>query len=535
MKSISLRKKLITFVVIPVIICTSLVVVLSSIKIYKQGINNLIDKSNTILNLNILEFTYNHFNGNTVVNMDAEEALNDITTNIDKTTGQYTFRISSPNPTDNKYQSTESDLQFIKKLANENINEITHINKKTNELLVIRPVYMSESKGCLECHENSNNTLYGNLRGIFMVSSNMQQIQNEVKLSILENSIVGLIIMLIAIGAAIYLASTFTKPIVHLKQITEKLAQGDLEQTVHVSTNDEIGIIGKAFNKLINSLKKTAEFSYEIGKGNYNTEFNILSEKDTIGKSLLSMRESLIDAQEREKERKTKEKQENWTNQGIAKFSEILRTDSNNIETLAENFIINLVNYINAAQGGLFILNENNGDAEYELKGAVAFNRKKALQKSFKPGDSLVGRCAFEKLTIFITDVPENYANITSGLGDANPRCILLVPAIMDDKVYGVIELISFNVFEPYMIEFAKMLGENLASTISNTLTNEQTKKLLSQTQEQSERLNAQEEEMRQNLEELQATQEEMKRKEMDLTQENISLKNKIDELTNNS
>jgi len=362
-----------------------------------------------------------------------------------------------------------------------------------------------------------------------MVASEMEPIQKQVNASIIQNSFAGFIIMIVAIILGYYIASLFTKPIVELKNITEHLAKGDINYKFNHESKDEIEVIAIAFNKLLLALNKTAEFSNEIGKGNYNHEYKILSDKDTIGKSLLSMRDNLKIAQNNEEDRKEKERLENWANQGIAKFGEILRSDANNMENLALNFIQNLVKYLDIVQGGLFVLNEENpNEIVYELKGAVAFDRKKKLQKNIALGEGLVGRCAFESLPIILTDVPDNYINITSGLGDANPTSILLIPSVLNNKVYAVIELVSFENFNDFEIKFVINIGENLASTIANIKTNIQTQKLLEETSFQREELSAKEEEMRQNLEELQATQEEMKRKELELTKLNEELQSKL-------
>ena len=153
---------------------------------------------------------------------------------------------------------------------------------------------------------------------------------------------------------------------------------------------------------------------------------------------------------------------------------------------------------------------------------------KRNYKKNIALGEGLVGRCAFESLPIILTDVPDNYINITSGLGDANPTSILLIPSVLNNKVYAVIELVSFENFNDFEIKFVINIGENLASTIANIKTNIQTQKLLEETSFQREELSAKEEEMRQNLEELQATQEEMKRKELELTKLNEELQSKL-------
>jgi transcriptional regulator with GAF, ATPase, and Fis domain len=151
---------------------------------------------------------------------------------------------------------------------------------------------------------------------------------------------------------------------------------------------------------------------------------------------------------------------------------------------------------------------------EYDLVAAFAFDRKKFLEKTFAKGQGLVGTCAAEKDVVHLIEIPQEYIEITSGLGGANPNSLLLVPLIIEDEVLGVIELTSFNKFQPHEIELVKRLAQNIASTLRSVKVNARTSELLEKSQEQAEMMAAQEEEMRQNMEEMQATQEEMKRKE---------------------
>jgi len=332
-----------------------------------------------------------------------------------------------------------------------------------------------------------------------------------------------------------YIKKIIQKPLEELKNNIDLSALGILNFEINsrlLHKEDEIGTTAHSFHKLINALNKTAEFSDEIAKNNFTVDYQLLSDKDVIGKSLLNMRESLLKAQEQEKIRMKKEEEENWVNQGIAKFSDILRSNSDNQEQLAVNFIRELVDYLGIVQGGIFIINEDNANEIYfELKAAVAYNRQKLLNKKFRIGESLVGRCAYEKLPIYMTEVPTDYVKITSGLGEANPRSISLIPAVMENKVYAVIELVSFEEFKPYQLKFISRIGENLASTISMVRVHEQTSKLLEESKLQQEELAAQEEEMRQNMEELIATQEQMERRENQLKQILNELENQEGEM----
>ena len=115
-----------------------------------------------------------------------------------------------------------------------------------------------------------------------------------------------------------------------------------------------------------------------------------------------------------------------------------------------------------------------------------------------------------------MTDIPDNYMNVTSGLGESNPRSLLIVPLKANDEIFGVIEMASFQPFHEYEIGFVEKIAESIALTISTVRTNIQTAKLLRETQIQAEKMSQQEEELRQNLEEMQATQEESERREVE-------------------
>lgn len=212
------------------------------------------------------------------------------------------------------------------------------------------------------------------------------------------------------------------------------------------------------------------------------------------------------------------DKKRAWASDGMAKFVEILRANNNDMKILAEKIVSTLVKYINANQGFLFVLNDNEEKNPFlELTAAYAYDRKKFVEKNIPLGDGLIGQAFLEKDVIFLTKVPQNYVNITSGLGEATPSCVLIVPLVINEEVFGVLELASFKKFEQFEIDFLKKLGENIAGTIANVKVNERTQRLLEDAQISQEQLRAQEEEMRQNMEELQATQEELARKSAEM------------------
>jgi methyl-accepting chemotaxis protein len=217
------------------------------------------------------------------------------------------------------------------------------------------------------------------------------------------------------------------------------------------------------------------------------------------------MRDNLLKVNQDEQKRK-------WATEGLAKFASILRLDEQDRQKLADAIISNLVKYVGANQGGLFIHDPN--QEILRLVASYAYNRKKFIEREIPVGDGLIGQTFVEKNITYIKDIPDGYVYITSGLGEATPSNLLLIPLKANEKVFGVVELTSFEQFEPYQLEFLEKVAENIAATISSFRNTEIMSKLLRESQEQSEMLRSQEEEMRQNFEELLTTQEQMKRKQ---------------------
>ena len=333
--------------------------------------------------------------------------------------------------------------------------------------------------------------------------------------------IFGLIGLIITGFAVAKLSNYITRPIREITDILKKLAKGNIDKTMKtdIQTGDEIEEMAKALNTSVEELNKKTSFAEKIKEGELDHEFNLASDNDKLGQSLIEMRDSLKSAREEEEKRKIEDEKRRWVNEGLAKFADILRQDNDDLEKLSYNVLRNLVKYIEGNQGGLFLINdEDNEDIHYELTAAYAYNRRKYLEKTYRPGEGLIGTCAVEQKTIYMTDLPDNYINITSGLGDSNPRSLLIVPLKTEEEVLGILELASFEKLEDYQINFVEKVAESIASTVSSVRTNIKTSQLLEKSQQQAEEMSSQEEEMRQNMEELQATQEEAARREREMS-----------------
>ena len=355
-----------------------------------------------------------------------------------------------------------------------------------------------------------------NLEVLIQAKMKEKEQANELQIASFETLssatiILALIVVVLGIIIALIITRTITGPVTYMKEIVLKLSRGILPQESNRQySNDEIGEMALALEKLVVGLKSTSGFAENIGKGRYTANFAPLSEEDVLGNSLIEMRNNLQAVAEKDNRR-------NWATEGLARFGEILRKNNDNIGTLSDTILSNLVKYVEANQGGLYVVNDEDANDPYlEMAACYAWDKKKYVEQKVYPGDGLTGQAWLEKESIYLTDIPENYITITSGLGEANPSCVLIVPLKVNDEIYGLIEIASFNTFKDYEIEFVEKIAESIASTLSSAKINERTQSLLEDSQQLTEQMRAQEEEMRQNMEELQATQEEMDRSQQD-------------------
>ncbi len=257
---------------------------------------------------------------------------------------------------------------------------------------------------------------------------------------------------------------------------------------------------------------ETANFISKLTQEDFSSEFVMDDEDDKLSKSLLELRDTLKYNKETAEKRQKEDDIRNWTAEGLAKFGEILRKDNDNLDNLAYHVINNLTNYIDAIQGGFYLLKEENKEKTLNLIAFYAYGRKKYADKILKWGKGIIGTSALENKTIYLTDLPDSYINVTSGLGKANPRSLLVTPIFANDELFGAFEIASLNEMEKHQISFVEKIAESTGSILSTVKMNMQTTKLLNESKAQAQTLSAQEEEMRQNMEELQATQEEAAR-----------------------
>ncbi|HEY3402908.1 MAG TPA: PAS domain S-box protein [Ohtaekwangia sp.] len=323
----------------------------------------------------------------------------------------------------------------------------------------------------------------------------------------------GLCIVALSVLLAMVFSRSLTRPLYAMRNTLGLVAQGVLPEATEQRSSDEFGQMGSKVDELVQTLRGNADFAKRIGEGKYDTEFKPASENDILGMSLINMRNNLIENERRDKER-------NWIVRGVAEISEILRMHDS-IDALGDDVIKFILDKIGAIQGAFYVVNDEVTPVVIEMRASYAYNRKKYLKAKFKMAEGLVGQAAAEKDTVMRTEIPDEYVTLTSGiLGDQRPKCILIVPLITNEEVYGVLEFAGFRKFDPSQVKFVQELSLILARTIFNIKVNERTRRLLAESQEMSNELKEKQEVLRQNAEEMQATQEELQRSNQKLEEQ---------------
>ncbi len=352
--------------------------------------------------------------------------------------------------------------------------------------------------------------------------SNIERTNKEIFALKNRSIIIGIaisIVLLITVFLLTYsIVNGFNKYLAQIKEFLKKLTQGSIPKTKIPKLNNDVGEIAENANCIADNLGNIENYINQIGAGNYDLAFVNSTNSNLIEKSLENLRLNLQKAKETDIQRKIEDQRKNWANIGLTKFAEILRRSSDNIQVLGDEIIKNIIYYLNAKIGGLFIYNETEETAYLELLSAFAYDRKKYYTKRINIGDGLVGTAALEKTTIYITEVPKNYIEIESGLGEAAPSCILIVPLKAEAGMLGVVEIAAFRTFEEYEIRFVEELADSIAATFASVKINARTAMLLEESQKQSEELAKREQELTSTMKEMEITQEESRRRAAEMT-----------------
>ena len=274
------------------------------------------------------------------------------------------------------------------------------------------------------------------------------------------------------------LSATLTTQVRAIAEVATAVTKGDLTRSIGVETSGEVAVLKDNINEMIRNLKVTTE---------KNTE-------------------------------------QDWLKTNLARFARMLQGQRDPM-TVSKMILSELAPLVNAEHGVFYSMVEPNGkDAHLAFQAGYAYKGRRNVATEFRLGEGLIGQCAIEKKPILVTDVPPQYVKITSGLGEARPLNIIILPVLFEGEVRAVIELASFQRFSQAHRDFLDQLTESIGIVLNNIEANSRTEELLKQSQSLANELQSQQDQ-------LQRTNEELAEKARQLAQQNAEIEQKRSEV----
>jgi signal transduction histidine kinase/CheY-like chemotaxis protein/HAMP domain-containing protein len=280
------------------------------------------------------------------------------------------------------------------------------------------------------------------------------------------------------------LAANLTTQVRAIAEVATAVTKGDLTRSIAVSAQGEVAALKDNINQMIANLRATTQ---------KNTE-------------------------------------QDWLKTNLARFTRMLQ-GQRDLEAVAKLILKELAPLVQAQLGVFYLLEEGSGEKTLQLLSSWAFRERKTLSNKFKPGEGLVGQCVLEKERILVTDLPDDYTPISSGLGAARPRSVVVLPILFEGEVKAVIELASFMRFSEIHLAFLDQLTESIGIVLNTIAASMRTEELLKQSQSLAEELRAQQAELtesnrrlEQQANSLQASEDRLKNQQEELQRTNEEL-----------
>jgi len=324
----------------------------------------------------------------------------------------------------------------------------------------------------------------------------------------------GMMLMALILGLNAWHINEGFRKLLHF---TTRIRGGHIPSPIDLQAADEFGILANDLNTHSEALRKKVNYINELASDSHTGIYSP-AENDELDLAMVKLSETLTRKDLDEVSRNRKDKKLNWISEGNAQIGEVLRSERENLVELCYALIRKLVAYMRVEMGALYLsAGEEKGQPVLNLTPTYAYDRRKYLDAEANWGGGLPGTCAREKKRIFISDVPEEYFEVSSGTGSARPNCLLLVPLMLGESVYGVIELATVRLLQPFEIEFVESLAESIASSLRSVQANEQTAELLKQSQTQARELTEQEAAMKESMKKLEEAQMESGKREREI------------------
>jgi HAMP domain-containing protein/CheY-like chemotaxis protein len=280
------------------------------------------------------------------------------------------------------------------------------------------------------------------------------------------------------------LAGTLTTQLRAISEVSQAVTQGDLTRSIAVEAQGEVAELKDTINQMIENLAVTTRANEE----------------------------------------------QDWLNSNLARFTGMLQ-GLRDLETVSRLIMSELTPLV-GAQHGAFFMREADGDEDLvRLIASYGYKERKNVPTRFHLGEGLVGQAALELKPILLTEAPDDYIRITSGLGEGAPVNVIVLPVLFEDQVMAVIEIASFARFTAVQQAFLDQLSESIGVVLNTIIANMRTEELLVQSQDLTQELQSQSEELQAQQEELQQTNKELEEQAANLKASEELLQTQQEEL----
>nr|WP_263327303.1 response regulator [Neobacillus sp. Marseille-Q6967] len=278
--------------------------------------------------------------------------------------------------------------------------------------------------------------------------------------------------LLIGISFAIWIIKSTTNNLNKVTDVMKQATASDFDKLprIEISSKGELSEIAGAFNKMAKALEEHSQL---------------------------------------EKQLKEKAEEQSWLNTKIAEIA-TLYPEVENVQMLADMLLAKLVPMVGASCGVFYLKEVEKGEPFLNRISAYASFGGMVERKQFQLGEGLVGQCALEKRPIFLEQVPDDYIKIGSGLGEASPKMVMVLPVVFEGVLLAVIEMASFETLSSLQIKLLEEVNNNIGIKMNSIVNHMKVEKLLQESQALTEELQAQSEELQLQQEELRTTNEKL-------------------------
>nr|WP_161829565.1 response regulator [Steroidobacter agaridevorans] len=373
-----------------------------------------------------------------------------------------------------------------------------------------------------------------------------------------------------------HMAANLTGQVRNIAEVVTSVADGDLKRKLVVEAKGEIAALANTINGMIDTLATFADqvtnVAREVGTegklggqasvpgaaglwrdltdnvnqlaANLTTQVRAIAEVATAvtkgdltrfitveaSGEVASLKDNINEMIRNLKDTTQKNNEQDWLKTNIARFNRLLQ-GQRDIRHVSNLILSQLVPLVNAHQALFYLTRQDGGENILELVASYAAPNRRRPPQRLRLGDGLVGQCAVEKRSMLLTDAPHDYMRITSGLGEAKPSTVIVLPALFEGEVKAVLELGSFERFSTIHTLFLDQLMESIGIVLNTLAANMQTEALLAQSQLLTGELQSQQEELKKTNDRLEQQATTLQRSEDLLRSQQEELRAKNEEL----